>query len=356
MSGSRIGSVFTPSEWAHFAIEKYSLVEKWLRGSLILDPTMGNGELLVALITSAQNKGYSIHSLPVENLYGVEMNQSFYEEACDRLKELCGAKFTARNFVCNDVLFYNFTTKFDVIFGNPPWVNFNVLPEDYREKVKPEYMKFALVQKESGLLLGKSQVNFAALIIFSVMSRMMKKQGELVVFLPQSLIFHSGAHQAFTSGKAVETGFNIESVYDLGGTQAFAGISAKYALLCIKRDKKIEFPVSYYKFYKRHGAWIPHKASPLSGDGSPWVVSSGKETIYILKKIRIPESSKPRQGINTCGANGVYFFDSFEEIGQNVVRLKNKDREIEIEKSVVYPLVNRSNFRGHTMQARKWIV
>ncbi len=356
MSGCVIGCVFTPSEWAHFAIEKYSLVEKWLSGASILDPTMGKGELLVALITSALNKGYTIHSLPFETLFGVEMNKLFFNDAFERLKNLCGEKFTPGNFVCNDVLFYNFRTKFDIIFGNPPWVNFNVLPEDYREKIKPEYMKYALVRKEAGLLLGKSQVNFAALIIFSVMSRMVRKHGELVVFLPQSLIFHSGAHQAFTSGKAGETGFTIESIYDLGGTEAFAGISAKYALLCIKRDKKIEFPVLYHKFHKRQSAWIPHQAAPLSGKGSPWVVSSGMEPLYTLKKIRIFESSKPRQGINTCGANGVYFFDNFKEIGHNVVRLKNKDREIEIEKSVVYPLVDRNNFRSHRMHERKWVV
>ena len=44
----KIGAVFTPLRWAEFAIERFGLFERWLAGATVLDPTMGEGNLLEA--------------------------------------------------------------------------------------------------------------------------------------------------------------------------------------------------------------------------------------------------------------------------------------------------------------------
>ncbi|TAE04877.1 MAG: SAM-dependent DNA methyltransferase, partial [Bacteroidetes bacterium] len=74
-----IGAVFTPFKWANFAIEQFGLLEKWLAGARIFDPTMGEGNLLFALIESALQKGIALENLPTQNLYGAELNETHYQ-------------------------------------------------------------------------------------------------------------------------------------------------------------------------------------------------------------------------------------------------------------------------------------
>lgn len=74
-----IGTVFTPSKWAHFAIEQFGLFDKWIGGAKIFDPTMGSGNLLLSLIEYGVNQGYKSSELPVDNLYGIELNTLHFE-------------------------------------------------------------------------------------------------------------------------------------------------------------------------------------------------------------------------------------------------------------------------------------
>jgi hypothetical protein len=52
-----IGAVFTPLEWAKFAIRQFDIYQKWMDGATVLDPTMGEGNLLEALIQMGVENG-----------------------------------------------------------------------------------------------------------------------------------------------------------------------------------------------------------------------------------------------------------------------------------------------------------
>lgn len=81
----QIGDVFTPLKWGEFAIYKFNIFSKWVNGASVFDPTMGEGNLLEALITHGLSKGYSIESLPTKNLYGNELNTNFFNQALTSL-------------------------------------------------------------------------------------------------------------------------------------------------------------------------------------------------------------------------------------------------------------------------------
>jgi hypothetical protein len=66
----RIGAVYTPQKWAYFAIERFSLFDAWLSGKSIFDPSMGEGNLLAALVEYGLSKGYALSKLPLRNLFG----------------------------------------------------------------------------------------------------------------------------------------------------------------------------------------------------------------------------------------------------------------------------------------------
>ena len=83
----KIGATFTPLKWADFAVEKFGLFEKWLAGKSIFDPTFGGGNLIFSLIQSGVNKGYKPKELPIENLYGIELNSDFFATIFNEAKE-----------------------------------------------------------------------------------------------------------------------------------------------------------------------------------------------------------------------------------------------------------------------------
>jgi len=356
MSEQETGCVFTPEKWADFAIERFGLIEKWIDGCTVLDPTMGNGELLLAMISGALKKGYDIQSLPVQRLYGVEINAKHFADAIKRLKSLCGANFNPDNFINDDVLFVQHQIKFDIVFANPPWVNYSALPDEYKEKIKSEYLKYGLVKSGASLLLGNSQVNLAALIIFSVVERMIKDNGEAVLFIPLSLVFHTGAHQAFTQGKVNSVDFCISEILDLAETDAFMGISTRFGLMQIFRNKKTTFPLNYFRFFQDRNEWKRMNVQPLYVPDGPWSVYEDGAKKPTNKKIKIPKKSKPRQGINTCGANKIYFFDKCESVDKKRVRIANSSREVIVESSVVYPMVHRTNFKENNKNIKKWVI
>jgi len=73
-----MGAFDTPKHLSKFFIKEFNLFDKWLNGSSVFDPTMGEGNLLVSLIEYGIEKGYSIKDLPIQNLYGNELNTQRY--------------------------------------------------------------------------------------------------------------------------------------------------------------------------------------------------------------------------------------------------------------------------------------
>ena len=64
-----------------------------------------------------------------------------------------------------------FKGKFDYVAGNPPWMNWESLANDYREASGPLWVKHGLVAKAGGkqFELGKVKQDFATLFVYSAM-------------------------------------------------------------------------------------------------------------------------------------------------------------------------------------------
>ncbi len=351
-----MGSVFTPLKWAEFAIEKFGLFHKWMNGATVLDPTMGEGNLLISLIEYGLRQGYAIDDLPVRNLFGVELNADHYKTACTRLKNLCGKRFRKENFHLNDILFCNPFAKFDIVFGNPPWINFSALPQNYRENLKPLYIKYGLALSGRKLLLGNSQINIAALIIFRVIADFMKERSSAVVFMPMSVLFHSGAHHAFTSFQVGEVRFCVEDVINLENTDAFPGVSTKFGILSISRDMKQKFPVSFRDYDPTDQNWVNGFMVPFSGEKGPMQITKTKGQSTGFRKIKIPHESKPRQGVNTCGANHIFFFNSCESAGSGLRCVSNSAGSYILPEKFIFPLIDKDNFRSKNTAENKFLL
>ncbi len=347
----KIGTVFTPLPWGRFAVEQFDIFSKWINGATVFDPTMGNGKLLEALITYGLGNGYSISRLPLKSLFGNELNKDFYFEAIQRFHENFGVDMST-NFTNNDILELP-PKPYDILFGNPPWQNFVDLPDDYKQKIKKEFVAYDLIDNPKNLLLGYSRIDIATLVVQKSIADFLKPQGAAFFFLPLSLLLNDGAHKNFRKFRIHTCSFSLEEVYDFNDLQVFEKILTRYGLVKFQRGKKTIFPVDFFR--NEGGKWIKYKAKPLINDDDPLSIFSTKTQHFFdnFHPIEIKRKSIPRQGINTCGANSIYFFESYRKLKNDTCLL---NEQIILPIRFIYPLLTSPNFKEQELISRKWVL
>ncbi|MGC7929589.1 Eco57I restriction-modification methylase domain-containing protein [Lysinibacillus sp. VIII_CA] len=77
--------------------------------------------------------------------------------------------------------------KFDIIVGNPPWIDWKNLPEGYRERIKSLCISRHLFSGDGRT--GGINLNICALISNVVSQRWLKSDGMLAFLMPQTLVF-----------------------------------------------------------------------------------------------------------------------------------------------------------------------
>ena len=137
----------------------------------------------------------------------------------------------------------------------------------------------------------------------------------------------------------------------------FGGIATRYGLSHFIRDKKPVFPIPYYR--NEGGTWNNYIAKPMFHETDPLSIISNDEddNFDSIKPVLIKKESSPRQGINTCGANDVYFFDDLIDVNEHLVRFSNKSRDnVILPKKFIFPLITSKEFKGDLSSPSKWVL
>lgn len=78
--------------------------------------------------------------------------------------------------------------KFDYIVGNPPWIQWSVLPEKYRENVKDNIRVEGLFSSDGNT--GGNNLNICALIANKSCERWLSDKGNFCFIMPKSILFN----------------------------------------------------------------------------------------------------------------------------------------------------------------------
>ncbi|RKU05874.1 hypothetical protein C6503_26915 [Candidatus Poribacteria bacterium] len=349
LADNNIGQVFTPPKWAAWLINRWGIFEAWLDGAHICDPTAGEGAFPLAMLHIARQKGVPITPERLSRLTLIEIVPSHLEQFRENVKREFGIDFPTSQIFCQDVITEVHAGKYDILIGNPPWTNFGDLPTAYKARLKPFFLEEELVPDRQKTLLGSSRTDIAALVLKVVLGRLLKKNGIGYFYIPTSLFFGEGAHNGFRdySAKASRNGvdahrnFAVDTVYEFTSTKVFEGIRTSYCCAKFQIDTRQNFPVSY--FTELNGEWVAHKALPLQNPTDPWRVVQDLDELNMDTRLKIGLSSKqkPRQGVNTCGANSVFIFDH---------------KPPHLPEQFLYPLATKEIWRQNTSLPRKWIL
>ena len=261
-----------------------------------------------------------------------------------------------------------FIDKADYIAGNPPWVNWESLPEEYRDDMKPLWQRYNLFTLSgSAGRLGGGKKDISMLFVYSSLDNYLKDGGRLGFVITQTVFKTKGAGDGF---RQLRFECNKEKVFikpvivhDLSQIQVFEGATNRTAVfVCKKQNKAFKYPVSYvswsgpsrisqdevlesvFKITSR----CKLAASPVEPQepNSPWLTAP-KNTLAGLQKIIGKSNYRAYAGCCTW-LNGVFWVRIIKELTNgnllienlsDVGRIKMERIEAAIEPDLVYPLL-----------------
>lgn len=233
--------------------------------------------------------------------------------------------------------------RFDYVVGNPPWINWESLPERYREISKNLWEEMGLITKGKTASLGRVKRDLAMLFIAVSTKRYLKEGGRLGMLLPFTL-FKVTAGQGFRETVA---GYHISKIHDLVEVKPFEGATTRTSLLTLIKDGRTPFPIPTKMWRPRTSVkqnWALQRVvdscdifelscfpSEINKIGSPWLMLSGNAYNGLRKAIGVSPYDA-HAGVYT-GLNGAYWVEVLHERGNELfIRNLNEVGKIKVPK------------------------
>jgi SAM-dependent methyltransferase len=259
-----------------------------------------------------------------------------------------------------------FMGEFDFIAGNPPWVNWEALPQEYREATAPLWQKYNLFE-HTGLRarLGSAKDDISVLMTYVAIDKYLKDKGKLCFVITQTLFKTKGGGEGFRRFQLGKNGtpFNVLQVDDMTDLLPFDSATNRTAVFLAQKGEKTKYPVDYTVWKKKEKGAIDLdyswqevqentivrylKAESIDGSLQGSWISAKPKALKAIKSALGKAAYQGRAGITTW-LNGVYWgtikesqngnlviFSNLGEVGRTeVVSVAN-----EIEVDLIFPLL-----------------
>jgi SAM-dependent methyltransferase len=268
-----------------------------------------------------------------------------------------------------------FSGRFDYVIGNPPWVNWENLPEDYRDALKPLWIRYGLFSL-GGMAgrLGGGKKDLSMLFAYACTDNYLVDGGKLGFVITQTVFKSTGAGDGFRrlaykvdsgTGRESFVHLNVLSVDDFSDFQPFEDATNRTAVFVWEKGSQTAYPVPYSLWFKQRGKRVGVEsklhavrkatsrteiaARPIQKDKStsPWLVGT-KQAVRALAKVIGPSAYRAYEGCNTGGLNGAYWIRILEHLRDGNLLIENlhevgkkrvKSIRTAIEPDFVYPLL-----------------
>ena len=144
---------------------------------------------------------------------------------------------------------------FNFVVGNPPWVRWGYLSQEYRQATLPLWEKYGLFSlKGHAARLGGGEKDFSMLFTCAAVDYYLEKRGILAFLITQEVFKAKGAGEGFRRFSVGPDGeFRVRKAHDLVTVQPFEGASNKTAMIVIEKGKPTRYPVPYTVWTRRKG-------------------------------------------------------------------------------------------------------
>jgi methylase of polypeptide subunit release factors len=270
--------------------------------------------------------------------------------------------------------------KFDYVIGNPPWINWEHLPEFYRNETKQLWDNYGLLERTRGMGLGKVKRDMAMLFVARCLDRFTKDGGKLSFLVPFTVYktqagagFRKFLAKGYWLSEKENSPCKVLKIHDLVTLYPFEGAVNRTSLIVIEKSEKTNFPIPCIMWHNPKAKGIDQEAeleevkkmtkqfdmilTPIKKEGpeTPWMIITKKAYDAVQKVIGRSSKYRAYEGVNMGGLDGVYYIKilSSQPKGFLIENLfdvgKKKVKKIKtiVENELIYPII-----RGR--EVKKW--
>jgi SAM-dependent methyltransferase len=259
-----------------------------------------------------------------------------------------------------------FQPQFDRIAGNPPWINWEHLPDEYRQRTSPLWQQYKLFQhKGLRARLGSAKDDLSILMLYVAADKYLKDKGKLGFVITQSIFKTEGGGEGFRRLQLGD-GKHLKAlqVDDFSEVQCFEGATNRTAVFILQKGAPTSglVPYNYWRKTSRgnvptdadheeamsrlkHLRWVARPIDP-NKQASPWITGR-QRALNQIDRVVGASSYEGRAGACTW-LNGAYWMEivnrrkdglllvsNLHDIGKIAVRNVN----MAIEPDLLFPLL-----------------
>jgi methylase of polypeptide subunit release factors len=348
-----VGSFFVPKIWVY----DRSLMK---RAAPVIEELVKIGCSTNEALERLKKEGYVYppHEKVVVNFYEhiLELERNGRNGIWSRFLKNVFAPMTAENF--------------DFVVGNPPWIRWGYLSNEYRKVTLEMWQNYGLFSlKGHAARLGGGEKDFSMLFTYAAADHYLVRNGTLGFLITQEVFKSKGAGEGFRKFRLGnrET-LKVIKAHDLVTVQPFEGAANKTAAIFLKKGGETGYPVPYTVWRRKKGVGkiatdltlkeakrLLEKenliAKPIGKSNGSW--QTLKKTDGGLKRIEGENAYKSRLGarvepygvfwveVKQVLSSGDLIVRNLEEMGKRKIR-KVEER---IEPDLVYPAVRGSDIK-----------
>jgi len=254
--------------------------------------------------------------------------------------------------------------RFEFVVGNPPWIRWGYLAEEYRKATLDMWKGYGLFSlKGHASRLGGGEKDFSMLFTYAAADYYLSRNGKLGFLITQEVFKSKGAGEGFRKFRLGDKGpLNVLKAHDLVSVQPFEGAANKTAAIFLSKRGETEYPLPYTVWSRKKGVGrIPTDlrlrdakkllskerlvARPIGKINGSW--QTMREGDVNLERIEGASAYRARRGAST-EPYGVFWVEVEEVLsnGDLIVRNlvekgKRKIRQVRerVEADLVYPAV-----------------
>lgn len=148
-----------------------------------------------------------------------------------------------------------FAGKFDFVVGNPPWIRWGYLSQEYKDATMPLWKDYGLFSlKGHAARLGGGEKDFSMLFVYASAEFYLKTDAKLGFLITQEVFKSKGAGEGFRRfWISNREPLKVLKAHDLVSVQPFEKAANKTAAIILTKGQETKYPVEYTLWTRKKG-------------------------------------------------------------------------------------------------------
>jgi hypothetical protein len=159
-----------------------------------------------------------------------------------------------------------YLSRFDYVIGNPPWIRWGYLSDDYRKRTLNLWQRYGLFSlKGHEARLGAGEKDFSMLFTYASTDNYLKEGGKLAFLITHEVFKSKGAGEGFRQFEIKEKKIllQVTLMEDMVNLKPFQAAN-KTSLFVLEKGKRTSYPVPVIIWERRPGTGAISPDWPLS--------------------------------------------------------------------------------------------